>query len=61
LEDLDDVGKTTSETEQAMMAYLGADDDYLQSKSVKIKVYKLYIYVSCRMGFSHYGKNIIDS
>jgi hypothetical protein len=27
LEDLDDVGKTTSETEQAIMTYLGADDD----------------------------------
>jgi hypothetical protein len=27
LEDLDDVGETTSETEHAMMAYLGADDD----------------------------------
>jgi hypothetical protein len=27
LGDLDDVGKTTSETGQAMMAYLGDDDD----------------------------------
>jgi predicted DNA-binding WGR domain protein len=27
LEDLDDVGKTTSEKGQAMMAYLGDDDD----------------------------------
>jgi hypothetical protein len=27
LEDLDDVVKTTSETGQAMMAYLGDDDD----------------------------------
>jgi hypothetical protein len=27
LGDLYDVGKTTSETEQAMMAYLGPDDD----------------------------------
>jgi hypothetical protein len=26
LGDLDDVGKTTSETEQDMMAYLGDDD-----------------------------------
>jgi hypothetical protein len=27
LEDLDDFGKTTSETEQAMMAYREDDDD----------------------------------
>jgi hypothetical protein len=27
LGDLEDVGKTTSETEQSMMAYFGGDDD----------------------------------
>lgn len=48
--DLDDVGKTTSETGQAMTAYLGDDgDDLLQMHGMSLLIPPLHIFLSINL------------